>query len=142
MPAARKRPVEEIQLDSADQQARVPEEARPRFVTDKKAEDPAEVFAEVPFRGSYYRLNNNRNFFVSMEYSAAFSEDGDDELQLAATYHLLEDIVHPSSWSAFTSVLRKARDLEPTELVLFVNGAIEALTARPTKADGTSSATA
>lgn len=88
--------------------------------------------------GKAFKLQETIGLMPLMEWAAATDEvDPDNRVQLAGLYRLLADLVHADDWAAFRAHARETK-ADDEALVGFVNAAIEAIAARPTKEPATS----
>jgi hypothetical protein len=111
----------EVQLSTADKDVVLPEDVAAKEIDGK---------LKVPLKGEYFSLADEINFFALMAWAAS-----DEETSLQATFQLLQSIVAPAEWPAFTKHAIKV-NAQATELGMFINASMEAQSGRPTEALG------
>lgn len=117
--------VRRVQAATTDPKVKLPPEQRAADTDDG---------LKAPLAGEYFRLEERIGLLPLMEWAAGLDQvNVMNSAQLAGWYRLLKAIVHPDDWDAFR---RHATEkfCGDEELLAFQNAAIEAMTARPTKA--------
>ncbi|HEY1705585.1 MAG TPA: hypothetical protein VGG75_38355 [Trebonia sp.] len=113
-----------LQMATAEEKVRLPEEERAVEVTDGQL--------VAPIKEKYFRLQESLGLMPLMEWAAAQDDlDADNQVQLAGLFRLLKDLVAPEEWAEFRSFTREAKCIDE-DFIGFVNAGMEAMAARPT----------
>ena len=110
------------QLRTADPDARVTKDKR--AVVSGRVVENDELTA--PLLGREFRLGEAPSIMALMEWNAASGSDA-----LLAAFHVLGELVHEDDWQEFRDYARDEH-IDPEDLALFFNAAMEKLAGRPT----------
>lgn len=92
----------------------------------------------VPAGDKVFHIQESIGLMPLMEWAVATEDvDAGNQGQLASMFRLLKDLVRPDEWMEFRTHTSEAK-WGPDEFVKFINAAVEAIAARPTREPATS----